>query len=577
MSQFFMLRPRSITGHLFLYALALTLPILLVSGFIGWAYVQQEGQRIDSLAERQVQTIASQIDNRLAAFRATLNVLSVGSQVLDGNMDDLRSRLGQMNLPSEIWFTVRDRNGRQVLNTAVAPGEPLPAFSGRGDPVIFENGQTYTSDLIWAPVTKQWAVTLSVPVRVPAVTGEVRFALSAGIPATYFQKLLADVPPGWIIAINDREGKILARSRGHDEWVSKLMARKGWDLTKDVPPGQGGLWRDVYTLEGTKVIGAYHRMESTGWLIGVSALPEVYEAPRWDIIRVGLLLLTLSLLLALSLALLMGRRITRAIKVLQVKAAAMRDMKVIDVPLTSLDEVNNVAQIMRNTAQALRNRQQQQTTLIQELNHRVKNTLTTIQAISRMTLKNSRDLAAFEQTFSARLLALSSTHNLLTESAWSGVQLRELLITELEPFRVSPRLSMRGPAVHLTSKVAVALGMAIHEIGTNATKYGAFHSPGGSVRISWSVSDGVLTLHWQEKCDHPILPPSRQGFGSRLINQTIVRELQGNVNMTYNPDGLHATLTIPLSVDDRMELQVGSGPVGLQDRARAGAKEMVSG
>jgi two-component sensor histidine kinase len=152
-----------------------------------------------------------------------------------------------------------------------------------------------------------------------------------------------------------------------------------------------------------------------------------------------------------------------------------------------------------------------------------------------------------------------------------------LLITELEPFRVNPRFSMRGPAVHLTSKVAVALGMAIHEIGTNATKYGAFQSPGGSVRVGWSVSDGVLTLHWQEKCDHPILPPSRQGFGSRLINQTIVRELQGSVNMTYNPDGLHATLTIPLSVDDRMELQVGSGQVGLQDRARAGAKEMVSG
>ncbi len=576
MSRFFMLRPRSITGHLFLYALALTLPVLLVSGFIGWAYVRQEGQRIDSLAERQVQAMASQIDNRLATFRATLNVLSVGSQVTEGGMDDLRLRLGQMNLPSEIWFTVRDRNGQQLLNTATPQEERLPAFVGRGDPVIFTEGRPYTSDLIWAPVTKQWAVTLSVPVRVPAVTGEVQFALSTGVPATYFQKILADVPPGWIVAINDRQGKILARSRGHEEWVSKPMARKAWELTKDVPPGQGGLWQDVYTLEGIKVIGAYYRMESTGWLIGVSALPEVYQAPRWDIIRVGLILLILSLLLALFLASFMGRRITNAIRVLQVKALAMRDMRVIDVPQTSLDEVNTVAEIMRNTAQALRNRQQQQTTLIQELNHRVKNTLTTIQAISRMTLKNSRDLAAFEQAFSARLLALSSTHNLLTESAWSGVELRELLMTELEPFRVSPRLSMRGPAVHLTSKVAVALGMAIHEIGTNATKYGAFQAPGGSVKISWSVRNGILTLNWQEKCDHPILPPSRQGFGSRLINQTIVRELQGSVDMTYNPDGLHATLTVPLSVDDQMERQDQSEQVALQSRPCAAAKETVS-
>jgi two-component sensor histidine kinase len=135
---------------------------------------------------------------------------------------------------------------------------------------------------------------------------------------------------------------------------------------------------------------------------------------------------------------------------------------------------------------------------------------------------------------------------------------------------------MRGPAVHLTSKVAVALGMAIHEIGTNASRYGAFQSLGGSVRVGWSVSDGVLTLNWQEWCDHPILPPSRQGFGSRLIQQTIVRKLQGSVNMTYNPDGLRATLTMTLSVDDRMECEAGSRQ-SAQDRTHAEAKEMVSG
>jgi two-component sensor histidine kinase len=121
----------------------------------------------------------------------------------------------------------------------------------------------------------------------------------------------------------------------------------------------------------------------------------------------------------------MGQRITKAINVLQVKAAAMRDMKVIDVPNTSLDEVNTVAAIMRNTAQILHKRQDQQTILIQELNHRVKNTLATIQAISRMTIRSSHDMAAFEEVFSARLLALSSTHNLLTEAAWSGVEFSE--------------------------------------------------------------------------------------------------------------------------------------------------------
>ena len=160
-----MLRIRSITGHLFLYALALTLPLMLASALIGWAYIRQEGQRIDSLAERQVQMVASQIDSRLAAFRATLDVLAVGPLLLEGDTNDLRSWLEQMHLPQDIWFTVRDRGGQQLLNTKTPRGERLPAFAGRGDPVIFTEGRPYTSDLIWAPVTQQWAVTLSVPVQ----------------------------------------------------------------------------------------------------------------------------------------------------------------------------------------------------------------------------------------------------------------------------------------------------------------------------------------------------------------------------------------------------------------------------
>ncbi|WP_046869453.1 cache domain-containing protein, partial [Microvirga massiliensis] len=329
-------RTGSITGHLFLYALALALPILLMSGIIGWAYMRQEQSRIESLAEREAGQVVAEIDNRLEAYRAMLNVLSVDPSLLKGDLEGFRARLEQMRIPADIWFVVRERNGQQVLNTAVPQGERLPAFPGRGDPAIFGEGKPFTSNLIWAPITQQWAVTLSMPVRVPAVTGEVYYALTLGVPAAHFQKLLADVPEGWIATINDRDGTILARSLRHEDWVGKPMARRGWEITKDVPPGQGDLWRDIYTLEGTKVIGAYHRMASTGWLIGISALPEVYQAPRQNILVFGSLLAFVSLLLATILAFVMGQRITKAIQVLQVKAAAMRDMEEIDFPRTSL-------------------------------------------------------------------------------------------------------------------------------------------------------------------------------------------------------------------------------------------------
>ena len=135
-----MLRIRSITGHLFLYALALTLPLMLASALIGWAYIRQEGHRIESLAERQVQLVVSQIESRLAGFRGTLEVLAVGPPLIGGDMNGVRSVLAQMRFPSDIWFTVRDRNGRQLLNTKMPPEAKLPTFIGRGDLQIFIGG-----------------------------------------------------------------------------------------------------------------------------------------------------------------------------------------------------------------------------------------------------------------------------------------------------------------------------------------------------------------------------------------------------------------------------------------------------
>jgi two-component sensor histidine kinase len=547
-----MLRIRSITGHLLLYALALALPILLMSGLIGWAYMRQEERRIDNLAEAQVAAVGSEIENRLEAFRTALTVLSVSPSVIAGDANDIRRRLEQIHMPGGVWFVLRDPRGQQLLNTKLPPGAPLPTFPSEGDNLIFQRGETYYANLLWGPVGETWITGIAVPVRSPPGEGEIKYSLSVVIPASYFQRIFEQVPKGWVIAINDRAGKIIARSLAHEQWVGKPMSRTGWEVTKDVPPGQGGLWQSVYSLEGTRVRGAYHRMESTGWLVGVSALPEVYQAPQRSILMIGAALVTVSLLLATLLAFLLGRRITRAIEVLQVKASAMRDMRVIDFPRTSLDEVNAVAAIMRDTAQVLRTRQEQQTTLIQELNHRVKNTLATIQSISRMTMKNSKNISAFDQAFSSRLMALSATHNLLTQTAWSGVGLHELLATELRPFQ-SHRVLFDGPSVNVSSKVAVALGMAVHEMGTNAAKYGALQGGDGTIRVHWSVAGDTLTLDWRERSERKIAPPDRQGFGSRLIQQTIVRELQGSINTVYHEDGLHAVLKIPLGVDDRRD------------------------
>src|ERR687889_1008682 len=198
-----MLPIRSITGHLLLYALALALPILFMSGLIGWAYIRQEERRIDRLAETQVAAVASDIENRLEAFRATLNVLAVDPSIVSGDVEDVRGRLDHITMPADVWFVLRDPTGKQILNTKLPPRAALPTFAAEGDDLIFQEGKTYYGNLLWGPVGGTWITGIAVPVRSPPAAGEIISSLSVIIPVSYFQKVFERVPQGWIVAIND--------------------------------------------------------------------------------------------------------------------------------------------------------------------------------------------------------------------------------------------------------------------------------------------------------------------------------------------------------------------------------------
>ena len=191
--------------------------------------------------------------------------------------------------------------------------------------------------------------------------------------------------------------------------------------------------------------------------------------------------------------------------------------------------------------------------LLHELNHRVKNTLATVQAIALQTLRQTRDPAAFAESFQARLLSLSGTHNLLTESAWQNASLRSLLETELAPY-LRPeggRARLEGEGVALPARQALALGMVIHELTTNAAKYGALSTPEGRVEVSWAVSGGApgrsLTVHWRERGGPRVVEPAKAGFGSRLIRRTVEDELGGRVALDHRPEGVTCAILIPLA------------------------------
>jgi PAS domain S-box-containing protein len=195
----------------------------------------------------------------------------------------------------------------------------------------------------------------------------------------------------------------------------------------------------------------------------------------------------------------------------------------------------------------------QQRFLLDELNHRVKNTLATVQSIAAQTLRSASSPAAFRDAFEGRLLALSKTHDLLTRNSWRDADLHELAKQELAPYRRNndERVLIEGPAVDLPPRYAINLGLVLHELVTNAAKYGALSMPSGHVKLTWTIvrhpdRPAQLRLHWSESGGPPVEKPKHQGFGSRLIRRSIEGELAGYIVINFAPAGMSYDVSVPL-------------------------------
>ena len=191
--------------------------------------------------------------------------------------------------------------------------------------------------------------------------------------------------------------------------------------------------------------------------------------------------------------------------------------------------------------------------VVHELNHRVKNNLAMTQAMAAQTFRDQNDGGAAQTAFTARLVALARANDLLTGERWVGASLRRVLEQALEPYcgEHQERCVIDGPAVTLSSKTALSVALATHELATNAVKHGAWSSPEGKVSVTWKVdgTDGGerLRLQWRESGGPSVAAPARRGFGSRLVERGLSAEMGGEVKLDFRPEGLVCTIDAPLA------------------------------
>ena len=217
-------------------------------------------------------------------------------------------------------------------------------------------------------------------------------------------------------------------------------------------------------------------------------------------------------------------------------------------------QAGNANQVILRDIAARKAAEERQRLLLHELNHRVKNTLATVQSLASQTLRNAGSLKDFGQKFASRLLALSNAHSLLTQGQWERAPLAELLRNELKPYG-DERFAIGGEDLQLPPRIVLPLGMVFHELATNAAKHGALSAPGGRVHVGWHVDERrFLHLEWREEGGPAAQKPAAEGFGSRLLDRTVSGELAGRYERQFRATGLVCRITVPLPGADPAEI-----------------------
>jgi len=519
-----------------LLSLVLALPMLVLAVTVGAMQVRTERRQVEAEAIGDARDLLQRADRLVASKAALLRRLA---RDLDGGAP--AQTLIAFHAANGLHLTLLDAEGRPRADTRPAP---LPPTLQQAALALRRDGKLL-SPLVEDPDSGGHALLLA-----EGVAGGL---LVLALPAPALQALLANAPgrafdDTRFPSLVDRKGRIVARWRDHARFIGQTT--RGRETTA-IGPQLEGVWRGT-TLDGVPMLVGYARSATTGLSVGVSISEEALAEPAW---RSALLLGGLAaLLLALAggAGLLAARRIAGPVASLGAAAAALAEGRPPPRLATPVAEVNAVAEAMAEAAERRQLAEAKRDLLVRELHHRVKNLLTAAQSLATLSARSARDPRHFAAQFGERLRSLAQTHTLLLEQPAGLIPIRTLLEQLVAPYLLDDgRIAMSGPDVQLPSEAAVPLGMVLHELATNALKYGALSVAEGRLQIDWHLqaAEGapLLVLDWIER-DGPSIaaPPSQEGFGSQLLRRALSGLPDSKVEIDWRKEGLAVRLTLGL-------------------------------
>lgn len=436
-----------------------------------------------------------------------------------------------------------DRSGQQLVNTRIEAGQKLPVsrnmeLIGK----VFATGVPFVSEL----VTRSSDGTRTIAIMTPVTTrGETHYVLiltpHLDTVAALFDRVA--LQEGWAAAIDDPGGTIIARSIDAEKYVgtkARLRTDRGTAIVR------------FNDLEGRPSYMAYHVSQETRFRAVVWAPETVFYESTYVLRRSFGTIAALALLVAVAAGLAAARVVRRPLLSLVQTAQRLGQGETVTHKPSIMSEANVVGEALEQASRtiaareaSLRKETAKTVALAREVAHRTKNVMAVVAAIARQSIRSSKSQQDFAVIFEGRLGGLARSLDLLVETDWEGVSLEALVRQQLSAFAEDQRFSATGPQVLLSPAAVQNIGMALHELATNAVKYGALVSASGHVDVRWQSEGGRFTLIWTERGGPPAAEPQRRGFGRSVIEDLAAGSLGGSAQLNFAPEGITWVLEAP--------------------------------
>jgi two-component sensor histidine kinase len=545
---------RPLSFYLTVLLLVAIVPSFVFSLIILKRSTDEQQRVVTALLRASTGSVTRLVEREVDGMLTMLKMLSAASADDGNSLDRFYDRARSSLADTDSNLLVIDRGYNQLFNTRVPFGSALGKAS---DPSsvdqAFLKGEPYISDVFFGKTAQKWVFNVYLPITTPLGNKDHLLTLTRNADSMSKTVNRDVLSPGWNAALLDGVGNVIASSD------PGLAIGKPFFM-EIVPALRVGVGEAVHG--GVKYRTVTEFSVLTGWKIVAWAKSADVDAPAlWSYLWLslgGLLFAGIAIAGSATIA----RLLAQGVKMLARDAHLLGAGRPIAARKHMIAEIETVSSALAEAAQARRKAENEIRFLMREVAHRSKNQLTVIQSMLNQSLNAAESRVDFAEAFRKRIAGLARSTDLMIANAAQGVDFRELAQNQLQPFVPDDplRLHLSGPSVRLDAQVSQTLGMALHELATNAAKYGALANGSGSIDLQWSVSDGTFLFVWREK-GADIAPAesgsTRKGFGTMVLERMLAMALDAKLERIMHDDGIEWRVKIP---DEKLSANLSVSP-----------------